>query len=89
MIVESILNLFASAIEVIFGWINLPQFPETLVASVNQLEDLMFANVSLLSFFVRVSTVKLLVPLVIVIVNFDKVYRLTMFVIRKLPFSIE
>ena len=89
MIVESVLDLFVSAIEIIFGWINLPQFPAELVASVEQLEDLMFSNLSMLSFFVRVSTVKLLVPLVIVIVNFDKVYRLTMFVIRKLPFSIE
>ena len=29
MIVESVLDLFVSAIEIIFGWINLPHLEDT------------------------------------------------------------
>ncbi len=86
MIIESIFNFLVTALETIFGWISLPPFPEGLAATLETFEGLVFDNVSMLSFFVRVSTVKTLLPLVLVVANFEKVYKLTMFVLRKIPF---
>ena len=86
MIIEAVFDLAVAAIKLIFGWISLPAFPETLENTLTTYEDLIFDNLSMLSFFVRISTVKVLVPLVLVVVNFDKVYKLTMFILRKIPF---
>lgn len=86
MIIESIFDLAVGAIKLIFGWISLPAFPADLEATLTTFEDLIFENLSMLSFFVRVSTVKVLVPLVVIVLNFDKVYKLTMYILRKIPF---
>lgn len=86
MIIESIFDFLVSLLETAFGWISLPAFPEQLANTLETFENLMFDNLSMLSFFVRVSTVKIILPLVLVVTNFDKLYKLTMFVLRKIPF---
>lgn len=86
MIIEAVFDLAVAAIKLIFGWISLPAFPESLETTLTTYEDLIFDNLSMLSFFVRVSTVKVLVPLILIVVNFDKVYKLTMYILRKIPF---
>lgn len=86
MILESVFNLIFGLLEIVFGWINLPAFPQQLVDTLTSFEDLIFSNISCLSFFVRISTVKILLPLLLIVVNFDKAYKLTMFILRKIPF---
>lgn len=86
MILESVFNLIISLLELVFGWINLPAFPQTLTDILTEFRELVFTNVSCLSFFVRISTVKILLPLLLIVVNFEKVYKLTMFILRKIPF---
>jgi hypothetical protein len=85
VIIETIFNFLMTTLETVFGWVSLPEFPAQLAATVEGFEDLIFGNTQMLSFFVRISTVKILVPLVIVVVNFDKVWKLTMFILRKIP----
>lgn len=68
---------------------NLPAFPASLDAAIQTFESLIFDNLSLLGLFVNVETLKVAVPLFVVIVNFDKLYRLTMWVIKKLPLGIK
>lgn len=85
MIIEAIFNFLMSTLETVFGWVSLPAFPSELAATIESFEDLIFDNTQMLSFFVRIRTVKILVPLVLVVVNFDKVWKLTMFILRKIP----
>lgn len=73
-------------VQLLFGWINIPQFPDTLKNSINSFLDLIFNNLSLLGFFIRPDTLKLTIPLFIIVFNFKYVYKLTMWIIRKLPF---
>ncbi|GLC80241.1 hypothetical protein [Lacrimispora brassicae] len=86
MIIESILNLFSSALKLIFGWINLPDVPPEIADVVNQLFGYMKSGIGLVFLFVPMPLVRILLPLVVVVVNFDKVYKLVMFVLRKIPF---
>ena len=68
----------------------LPDFPAGLVTSLNSFFDLLFDNMFLIGFFVRLSTVRILVPLVVVVINFEYVYSFIMWVLRKIPLvSIE
>lgn len=86
MILETILNIIKILLQVVFGWINLPPFPEELTSSIDTFLDLIFSNISLLGFFVRPITLTVAIPILIILLNFDDVYKLTMWILRKIPF---
>ena len=65
MILEAILNLLKNLLFIVFGWINLPAFPEGLTNSINSFLDLIFNNLNLLGFFIRPSTLTLSIPILI------------------------
>ena len=85
MIVEAVFNAVVEVIKIALGWINLPPFP--LSDQINSLLDLIFSNISgLLGFFVHVTTLKIAVPALLILINFDHIYKLTMWILRKIPF---
>ena len=86
MILEALLNIIKGLLQIVFGWINIPQFPEQLVGSIDTFLDLVFGNLSLLGFFIRPLTLTLLIPTLIILLNFEDVYKLTMWILRKIPF---
>ena len=86
MIIETLLNLLVTLIKFVFSWLNLPDFPEEFTSIVNDFLDLIFDNVSLLGFFIRPTTLQILIPALIVVLNFDKIYHFVMWIIRKIPF---
>ena len=86
MIIESVLNLFSSALKLIFGWINLPDLPADVQLVLDQLFEYMDAGIGFVFLFFNMSLVKLMLPFVLVVMNFDKVYKLVMYVLRKIPF---
>ena len=85
MILEAILNLFKNLLFIVFGWINLPAFPEGLINSINSFLDLIFNNLNLLVFFIRQTTLSLSIPNLIALLNFEKLYKLTIWILRKIP----
>ena len=56
MILETLLNLVFGLLQVCFGWINIPAFPETLSTSIDNFLSLLFNNVTLVGFFIRPTT---------------------------------
>ncbi|MCB7319113.1 hypothetical protein LIZ87_10175 [Lacrimispora sp. 210928-DFI.3.58] len=86
MILESVFNLFSSALKLIFGWINLPQLPAEVETVINQLFQYMESGIGFLYLFFNMSLVKIMLPFVLVVSNFEKVYKLVMYVLRKIPF---
>lgn len=87
MLVESLFNGVTSLIDGILNLLDvLPEFPEDLVTSMDSFFFLIFDNLSLLGFFVRLDTVKILIPLVIVVMNFEDIYAFVMWILRKIPF---
>lgn len=90
MFTESILNLVKWIIQAVFFSIpDLPQFEISLFNSLTEYIELIFDNVHLLGFFVRIGTIQALVPLVILAVNFERVYNFALYIIHKLPWSID
>lgn len=90
MIIEGLLSFFQQVYQVMFGWINLPDMPAVVTETVDWFLDMVFDNIGILGFFVRWSTVVVLVPIALIVFNIDKIYDLIMWVLKKLPFlSIE
>ena len=86
MIIEGLLNLIKTLLFAVFSWINLPDFPATLTNSINGFLDLIFDNLTLLGFFIRPETLMVSIPVLIILLNFDEVYKLTMWILKKIPF---
>ena len=64
---------------------DLPQLPESILNGLNNFLDLIFNNSGLLGLFIPIPTIKVVVPLVLLIINFDKIYKFTLWVLNKIP----
>lgn len=86
MIIEAVLNLFITAIEGLFGWVNLPPLPSSIESIIDQFFGYLEGAVGLLGIFIDVNMVKLLLPILIIVINFEHAWKFAMFVIKKIPF---
>lgn len=89
-IISNLLNfvfeLLFVIIQLLFGWINIPPIPSEIKNSINSFLDLIFNNLTFLGFFIRPTTLKILIPLCIFLFTFKDIYKLTMWIIKKIPF---
>ena len=86
MILESVFNLFASALKLIFGWIEFPPFPTELSMYIDTLVEMINMGLNIMWVFIDREVVMILLPLVVAVINFDHMFKLVMFVLRKIPF---
>ncbi len=90
MILELIITGITAVLKIVLGILpNIPQLPDSITSSIDRVMNVIFNNVGLLGIFVRISTIKLLVPLVIIVVNFEHIYHFVMWIIKKLPLAID
>ena len=90
MIIKAILDLILGLLKLVFGLLpSIPDFPDTIMTSLDNVFTTIFNNLDLLGLFVNIDTIKVLVPLVIIVVNFEHIYHFTMWIIKKIPLSIE
>lgn len=85
-IMDNLLSGVFQIIDFLFSWINIPQIPDELVNNINEFLNLIFDNLSLLGFFIRPTTLKILIPLIVFVLTFKYIYRIVMWLLRKLPF---
>lgn len=85
MIIELLLTVFMTVIKAVFSWINLPDFPPQILNGINTFFDFIFDNCSFLGFFIRPSTIQVVVPIVIIALNFKQIYHFTLWILKKIP----
>lgn len=86
MIIEALLTLVFTVLKFAFGWINLPAFPNELSVNIDTFLSYIFNNLTILGFFIRPLTLTLFIPTLIIVLNFDHIYKFTMWILRKIPF---
>ena len=65
---------------------KIPDLPKSLHDSLFTYLDLIFdSGANLISLFIRVDTIKIVIPILIIIINADKIYQVIMWVVRKIP----
>lgn len=85
MIISALLNVVRSLIEILFGWVQLPAVPDTITTVVDTLFTYMQQGIGILWIFVPQDLVKIILPLVIIIHNFDHLYHLGIWILKKIP----
>lgn len=86
MIIKGLFELILGLLKIVFAPISLPALPDGIQNVLDELLNVLTSAVGLLGIFVDLSVVKWLIPIVLVIANFDKVWSLIMFILRKIPF---
>lgn len=86
MIIEGLLNLFVGLLEVVFSWIDIPDLPDSVTSVIDELFSYLSGSVGFLSVFIDFNMVRLLLPVLVIVINFDEAWKLTMFILRKIPF---
>lgn len=90
MIIEVLINLITVIIKLLATPFSiLPDTPETLRTAMDYYMNLVFENINFIGFFVNVDTLKAVALIAIAIWTLDEVYSLLMWIIRKLPISID
>lgn len=86
MILQAVFDLVRNVIKLVFGWINLPVMPEAVTSVIDELFVLLRGSVGMLGVFVDLSMLKILLPVLLIVINFEDVWKFTMFILRKIPF---
>lgn len=84
------MTLVKVLIEFVFALLpNIPSFNVKLLDDLTTYINMIFDNLGLLGFFVDVSTIKVIIPLLIIAINFEHIYHFALWVIKKLPISTD
>lgn len=86
MIIKLLFELIINLLELVFGWVHFPQMP---VAVTNALDTLLQAMGSAMGFvwlIVPRELVLVVLPVILVVENFDKLYSVIMWILKKIPF---
>lgn len=86
MIIRGLLELVFGLLQIVFAPINIPPLPDNVQTVVDEFVEVIMSGIGLLSIFVDLDVLAWLIPVVIIIVNFERVWNLIMFILRKIPF---
>ena len=86
MIIKGLFELVYTLLSIVLSPVQLPQLPEGIQSVFNELLEVVKGSVGLASVFLDFNVVKWLIPVVLVVANFDKVWSMIMFILRKIPF---
>lgn len=86
MLLTNIIKGLISFLEWILDMIPaLPQTPSFIVDSVNSVLNLIFSNIALFQLFIPFELVGVLLPLSLIVVNFNRLWGLLRLVYRLIP----
>lgn len=86
MIIKGIFELVYTLLSVVLAPFSLPALPDGLQTIFDQLVGYLTGAVGLLCVFVRPSTLQLMIPAVILVINADHIWNGILWVLKKLPF---
>lgn len=86
MIIEALFTVILSLLNIVFGWVNLPQMPEAVDSAFDSLLSYMQAGIGFVWLIVPRELVLVVVPVILILSNFDKLYSVVMWVLKKIPF---
>lgn len=86
MIIKGLFELVYALLSIVFAPINLPDLPAGIQNVFDDFLDVLISAVDLCSLIIDFDVVKWLIPVVIAVANFDKLWSLIMFILKKIPF---
>lgn len=86
MIVELLFQFVIGFLNVVFGWVSFPAMPEAVTNAIDPLLDALASAIGFIWLIVPRELVLVVLPVILVVENFDKLYSIVMWILRKIPF---
>lgn len=86
MIIKLLFELVIGLLELVFGWVSFPQMPEAVTAALDTLLNAMAAAMGFVWLIVPRELVLVALPVILVVENFDKLYSVIIWILKKIPF---
>lgn len=85
MIIEALLNIVKLLVNLLFGWVQIPPVPDAITSVVDTVFRYIEQGMLIVYIFAPRELVQVLLPLVIIVVNFEHLYKLGMWILKKIP----
>lgn len=88
MLIEGLISIVLFLIKLLMAVLpDLPGLPDSAITSITNVINMAVTNASaLIGIFVRVSTLKAAIPILIVLMQFDHILEFITWILRKVPF---
>lgn len=86
MIIKGLFSLIISLLEIIFGWVSFPAMPEAVDTAFQTLLQYMGAGMGFVWLIVPRGLVLAVLPVILIVSNFGRLYSVIMWILRKIPF---
>lgn len=86
MILKLLFKLVIGLLRIVFGWVSLPAMPSAIVASLEVLLNAITSAMGFIWLIVPKELVLVGLPVILVLENFDKLYSVIMWILKKIPF---
>lgn len=86
MIIKLLFELVLFILDLLFGWVHLPAVPSIVVSGVNVMLDAISGAMDIVRIVIPRNFVNIVLPVVLILENFDKLYSITMWILKKIPF---
>lgn len=86
MIIKGLFSLILALLNIVFGWVTLPAMPSVVDDSIITLLGYMNSAMGFVWLIVPRDMVIVVLPVVLVLSTFDKLYTTVIWILRKIPF---
>lgn len=86
MIIKLLFELIIGLLNIVFSWVSFPAMPEVITTALDTLLDAMTSAMGFVWLIVPRDFVLVGLPVVLVVENFDKLYSIIMWILKKIPF---
>lgn len=86
MIIKGLFSLIIALLNIVFGWVSLPAMSSAVDEAFNMLLSYMQSGIGFVWLIVPRDLVLVVIPVILILSNFDKLYTVVMWVLRKIPF---
>lgn len=84
MITQAVLYALNAVVTTLLGFLpSLPSFPDTVTSALSTINSIIIAPIHLISYLYTPLIAAFVFGLILVILNFDNIYKLVMFVMHK------
>lgn len=86
MIIKLLFEMVIGLLDLVFGWVSFPAMPDAISSALDVVLGAMSSAMGFVWLIVPRELVVIVIPIILVVENFDRLYSIVMWILKKIPF---
>ena len=86
MLVEMLFRFVIGFLNTVFGWVSFPEMPQVVTSAIDELMWYIYEGIGFVWLVVPRGLVLAVLPVILIVENFDRLYSIVMWSVKKIPF---